>query len=216
MERKQFTFYESFYRAMRKIKNKAVRADIFDAICVYALYEDVPDENVIHPVALAIFEMAKPVLDTARKKAGGPSGKITERSKEDQAKIKQRCGQENGKEKENEKEKELEIEIERESEQAGARFEIFWKAYPKKVDRKSAWAAFRDVQEDLQVLLDALRVQKNSSQWLEEGGRFVPRAAVWLREKRWEDELPARVPMGATGQLGQAELDAIKKMLAEE
>ena len=85
------------------------------------------------------------------------------------------------------------------------------------MDKKSAWVVFQGVEEDVQVLLDALRQQKRSAQWLDEDGRFIPRAAAWLRQRRWEDELPRskRVPMGASGELGQAELDAIRRMMAE-
>ena len=83
MERKQFTFYESFYRAMRKIRNKILRADIYDSIIVYALFGELPDEDKLHPAALAIFEMAKPVLDSARKRAvsGSEGGKKQTASK---------------------------------------------------------------------------------------------------------------------------------------
>ena len=221
MERKQFTFYESFYRAMRKIKNKAVRADIFDSICAYALYEVAPDEDAINPVALAIFEMARPVLDTARKKACGPAGKTAERSEEEVGKTEQTSAIDEGKEKEIEIE--TEKEIERESVRAGAGvraredFEIFWKEFPKKVDKQKAWVVFQGVEAPLKALMDALRKQKKSEQWLDAGGRYIPRPAAWLRERRWEDELavPAKVPMGASGELGEAELAAIRRMMEE-
>ena len=211
MERKQFTFYGSFFRAMRKIKSKIARADIYDAICAYALFEEVPDENKIHPTALAIFEMARPVLDTAKEKAlaGAEGGKKRKASKPE-ADTKQM-------ESEKEKEKEKENEIECESKRARERFEIFWNEFPKKTDKQRAWVVFQSVDVEMDVLLQGLRRQKMSEQWLEQGGRFVPRAADWLRDRRWEDQLPRgnKVPMGGTHQLGEAELAAVRKMLEE-
>ena len=171
-----------------------------------------------------MFEMARPVLDTARKKAEGASvkeeDKTEERQKKEKNKKKVRAKEDDGKEKEteNEIENEIEIEIERECEHGRARFDIFWDAYPRKVDKQRAWEQFRKVEEPLQVLLVALQNHKRSDQWLEEGGRYIPRPAQWLKQQRWQDRLSApegKVPMGATGELGQAELEAIRKMLRE-
>lgn len=112
--RKQFTMYESIYKALQKIRNKKDRADAYDAICAYALYNKEPDlETVSDAVAIA-FELTRPVLDSARKKAesgkqGGSKpkakGKQTVREKEN----------EEEKEVESEKENEIEEEIEKES-----------------------------------------------------------------------------------------------------
>ena len=38
-ERKQFTMYESIYKALQRIRKKPDRADAYDAICAYALYQ---------------------------------------------------------------------------------------------------------------------------------------------------------------------------------
>ena len=216
MERKQFTFYGSFYRAMRKIKSKTVRADIFDAICAYALMGEMPDEDLIHPTALAIFEMARPVLDTAREKAlSGCIGGRKQTGSKSQANKKQ-AGSKSEEEKETEKENE--IEIERDSVRARECFDIFWNEFPKKTDKQRAWMEFQSVDVPLEVLRDGLRRQKMSQQWLDQGGRFVPKAADWLRDRRWEDQLPdgGKAVMGCSQQLGEAELAAIQKMLQEE
>lgn len=75
MERKQFTFYESFSSAIRRIKNKAARCDAYDAIVLYALHGQEPDMDHIADAAAIAFELAKPVLDSSRKKAkSGQSG----------------------------------------------------------------------------------------------------------------------------------------------
>ena len=112
--RKQFTMYESIYKSLQRIRNKKDRADAYDAICAYALYNQEPNlETASDAVAIA-FELIRPVLDSARKKAesgkqGGSKpkakGKQTPREKEN----------EEEKEVESEKEIEIEVEIEKES-----------------------------------------------------------------------------------------------------
>lgn len=52
--RNQFTFYRSFFEAVFKIKNKAARAEAYDAICKYALFNDAPDVDKMSDAA-AIF-----------------------------------------------------------------------------------------------------------------------------------------------------------------
>ena len=106
--------YESIYKSLQRIRNKKDRADAYDAICAYALYNQEPNlETASDAVAIA-FELIRPVLDSARKKAesgkqGGSKpkakGKQTPREKEN----------EEEKEVEGEKENEEEIEIEKES-----------------------------------------------------------------------------------------------------
>lgn len=82
-ERSQFTFYDSFYRALKRIKKKADRADAYDAIVTYALLGEEPDlENMPDAAAIA-FEVIRPNLDASRRKAangkkGGESKKQTE------------------------------------------------------------------------------------------------------------------------------------------
>ena len=67
--RTQFTFYESFYKATQRIKDPLSRAQVYDAICDYALYGIVPDMESLSDVAAIAFELVKPNLDASRKKA---------------------------------------------------------------------------------------------------------------------------------------------------
>lgn len=113
MERTQFTFYDSFRKAIARIKKKSDRADVYDAICDYALYGIEPDLENISDAAAIAFELIRPNLDASRRKAaGGSNGKPTK----DSAKISERCGKDtaNKKEKEKENEKEGKNEIENE------------------------------------------------------------------------------------------------------
>ena len=73
-ERSQFTFYESFERAISRIKNKTARADAYDAIIGYALHGKEPDLDKLPQNAAIAFELIKPTLNASAKKA--KAGKI--------------------------------------------------------------------------------------------------------------------------------------------
>lgn len=99
----------------------------------------------------------------------------------------------------------------------GAEFEKFWSAYPRKEGKQKARQAFEKVTVSLETLLDAIERQKQSAQWSKDGGQFIPHPATWLNGKRWEDQLTigASIPKGASGELGAAELEAIRRALQE-
>lgn len=104
--RTQFTFYESFYKATQRIKDPLSRAQVYDAICDYALYGVVPNMESLSDVAAIAFELVKPNLDASRKKA--EAGKVGGSRKQNGSKFKQtEAPQEQG---ENRSEKENEIE----------------------------------------------------------------------------------------------------------
>lgn len=117
MERSQFTFYESFFRAANRIKDKSDRAEVYDAICAYALYGTEPDLDSLSESAAIAFELSKPNLDASRRKASngkkGGEAKQTESSEEaNESKPKAKTSKPkqtaSKKEKENKKEKEIE------------------------------------------------------------------------------------------------------------
>ena len=78
-------------------------------------------------------------------------------------------------------------------------FDRFWEAYPKKVSKEDAVRAFNRIGVDdilLGRILSAIQKQKQTAQWQEDGGRFVPYPATWLNGRRWEDEIqPQRTPL---------------------
>ena len=98
-------------------------------------------------------------------------------------------------------------------------FETFWNAYPRKEGKQKARAAFAKITEPVEILLDAIEDHKKSAQWEKDGGQFIPHAATWLNGKRWLDQMvPATkvksaVPSGASGVLGEAELEAIRRLM---
>lgn len=73
MERTQFTFYESFYKAAVRMESKEDQADFYNAVCAYALYGKDPDTNNMSGVSAIAFELSKPNLASSRRKAN--SGK---------------------------------------------------------------------------------------------------------------------------------------------
>jgi hypothetical protein len=125
VERKQFTFYKSYYDAISELPKKDQAALIL-AVCAYALYEIPPKGLSI--AASTAFKLIKPTLDSGRKKAengalgGQANGKQTvskteANAKQNVSKPKAKCKQgESASEKEIEKEKEIEYEVEVEAE----------------------------------------------------------------------------------------------------
>lgn len=72
-----------------------------------------------------------------------------------------------------------------------ARFDTFWKAYPKKMSKPDAIKAFNKLKvtdELLQRMLSAISIQRQSEGWLKKNGQFIPYPATWLSAARWEDE----------------------------
>ena len=72
MERPQFTFYRSYWEAIRGLPKKE-RESALEAIINYALDEEEPDK--LSPVANAVFVLIRPTLDTGRNKASNRTNK---------------------------------------------------------------------------------------------------------------------------------------------
>lgn len=212
MNRTQYTFYESFYKAAKRIKDPTARAEVYDAICEYALYGNEPDIDALSEMAAIAFELIKPNLDASRKKA--ESGKLGGRKKQSEsnpeangskteAKRKQKeasekqeqteSKKENKKENKKEKEGENKIEIENKKKSYDADgFTTFWAAYPKKAGKADALKAWNKLAPDVvlqEQMGKALEVQKQSQQWRKDGGQYIPMPATWLNGRRWEDEV---------------------------
>ena len=114
MQRTQFTFYESFFKAVSRIKKKADKADAYDMICAYALYQEEPDlESASDAVAIA-FELLRPVLDKAKERS--ESGKKGGSKPEANAKQTGRKPEANAKQGKTLSKKEVEVEVENELE----------------------------------------------------------------------------------------------------
>jgi len=75
-----------------------------------------------------------------------------------------------------------------------AEFELFWKAYPLRVGKATAFAAWNKhvVGKDVtlaEILITVSKFRK-SKKWLQDGGDFIPHPTTWINRHGWEDELP--------------------------
>ena len=106
MKRLQFTFYRSYYDAIRVLPKREQTAVLL-ALCAYALDKEEPN---LTGTAGAIFTLIRPTLDSGWKKAIGGSRGTPQKDNE---KIEERYGKDTAKE--IEKENEIEDEKEKES-----------------------------------------------------------------------------------------------------
>lgn len=70
-------------------------------------------------------------------------------------------------------------------------FEIFYKAYPRKVAKPNVIKWFKKHKPSAQLLsemLVAIEKFKKTDDWIKDGGKFIPYPATWLNAKRWEDD----------------------------
>lgn len=71
-----------------------------------------------------------------------------------------------------------------------ASFDIFWNAYPVKVNKKRCAEIWKKINLDdelLQKMLDSIESWKKSRQW-QQG--YVPNPDTWLRGEKWNDADP--------------------------
>lgn len=207
MKREQFTFYRSFYEAVKRLPKRKRMAFVM-AIVEYGL--DHVEPTGLDDTQYGFFLLTKPVLDSAWRKAksGAIGGKTSVRGP-----AKKISKGEIEKEVEIEVEKEIEKEIETHAENEG--FAAFWGRYPVQMGREAAEAEWMRVRDKEDFILSSLEDWKNCRQWQEDCGRFIPRADKWLRERWWEQKPAGVIPKGASGVLGKAELEAINRLFDE-
>ncbi len=75
----------------------------------------------------------------------------------------------------------------------GDGFAVFWEEYPRKVAKpkaEQAWRRLKPSADVLTAILAALLVQRRSEDWRKEGGKYIPYPERYLKDRRWEDEVP--------------------------
>ena len=124
MERKQFTWYRSYYDALKEIPAEEFRAIVL-AVCAYALDGEEPE---LSGVARAIFTLIRPTLEVGRSRAENRSraeqtvlsaeqtGSKPEQTKNKPEQTQNKRKQTDNKSEQTRKEKEKEKEREKESE----------------------------------------------------------------------------------------------------
>lgn len=103
----------------------------------------------------------------------------------------------------------------------GEVFREIHQSYPegKAGNAKSAEDAFRQVIstfEDCKLMSENLKLWKQSEQWNKDDGKYIPYLCNWILRGTWR-ERPAKmaIPKGASGELGDAEMEFIRRALAE-
>lgn len=138
------------------------------------------------------YESKRLKLSENGKKGGRPKANET---KENQ-KLFSESKKSQEEEKEEDKEKEKEEDKDKKKEKADAlasMFARFWAVYPRKEAKQTALKAFTKINPDeslLETILSAVERFKNSAQWQEDGGQYVPHPSTFLNQRRWEDEPP--------------------------
>jgi hypothetical protein len=76
-------------------------------------------------------------------------------------------------------------------------FDVFWKAYPRKVGKLAAKKAWAEADKPpLKAILDAILAQLQGEQWRKDHGQYIPHPATWLNQGRWDDVVPgAQAPV---------------------
>ena len=89
MKRSQFTFYESFAVALKRIRSRNDRCLAYDAIVEYALYGAEPDMDKLPTSAAIALELIRPNLDASRRRAisGQLGGLVKANDKQEESKA---------------------------------------------------------------------------------------------------------------------------------
>ena len=101
------------------------------------------------------------------------------------------------------------------------KFNIFYKAYPKKVAKTKvlSWFKSNKPKDDLfELMMKQLEVFKKSYNWNKDNGQYIPNPTTWLNQKRWEDEIEITTNLGGTHikTEGQQLLEMIKGGVFDE
>ena len=66
-------------------------------------------------------------------------------------------------------------------------FDLFWKAYPKKVGKKKVQDKFNANNYPIDLIIKNIELQKKSDQW--QNQQYIPNPETYLNQERWTDEV---------------------------
>lgn len=72
------------------------------------------------------------------------------------------------------------------------KFDVFWRAYPAKKEKKYALKIWEKMKVDdalFETIMKSLENHKKSRQWTDKNGQFIPNPTTWLNGERWNDEV---------------------------
>lgn len=88
-------------------------------------------------------------------------------------------------------------------------FEMFWKSYPRKIDKKKAKRAFLKALKSATVAEIGGGLKRWKPYWAVRDPEFVPHPTTWLNGERWNDPVPESKPSMPKG------ADTIREWLAQ-
>lgn len=94
-----------------------------------------------------------------------------------------------------------------------ADFANFWQAYPRKDGKQAAkteWMRLKPTDDQQRQIAADLERRKQSTQWMKDGGQFIPHARTYLHQRRFEDGFTE------TPRLTERTLNVIKGFGAQE
>lgn len=236
--RGQFTFYRSFFEAVGRIKSKSARADAYDAICAYALDGVMPDIDKLPDSAAVAFLCTRPNLESGRRKAqSGRAGGTSQKQEEPERKP-EANGKQTGSKQEEDASKKKDKKKNKNKYKCNTPIppcqqivddynSVCTKLAAVRMLTEKRAQSIREVmaqgftQEDLHEVF----VKAQTSSFLTgENGRGWRADFDWLIRKDHAtrilegsfDDRKSSTLWGASGQLGEAEMEALQRILKEE
>jgi len=73
-------------------------------------------------------------------------------------------------------------------------FDVFWKAYPRKIAKEDARKAYAVLMKKkdaptIERLIESIEAHKRSEAWKKDDGQFIPHPATYIRQGRYDDEI---------------------------
>ena len=182
--RDSFIFYRSFYQSAKKLP-KEDKAELFDAICSYALDGELIDLSVVPE---AIFTVIQPNLDANRrrwengckdKKKAEPKQEISKTEAKDKQTVSRAEG---NKDKDVNVDKDVKSKLELESQ-----FESFWNLYNKKTGRTDVEKKFKLAlkKNSIDDIMSGLQSYVSTRS---EDSQYWKNPSTWLNQECWKDE----------------------------
>lgn len=83
----------------------------------------------------------------------------------------------------------INISIEKTNKELENQFNEFWDVYPKKASKPYAKKIYLKIAPSAElhaIMLNAIKVQKQSKQW--QDAQYIPNPSTWLNQEKWNDE----------------------------
>ena len=186
-----FICHDNYYDRLKRLTKEEI-GSLFCALMLYHAGREDEIEDFIGSEGIA-FDFIKDDIDRMESKNeanrlnGSKGGRPKKEANESEEK---RTKGYKDKDKDKDKEKKMDI-----------LFDRFWSAYPRHEAKATARAEFDKLKPDeelLETMLAAIDKQKQSAQWQENGGQYIPHPRTWLHQRRWEDEVTENRPAGKT------------------